>query len=164
MISKKVFTVCIFLFCMGIFSNAAFSAGMYIHVPDMSKIKYQLTSDGHVYFRNLNEFNNQVTGCCYAFYLDTSTTFGKSAWSTILMKMASKKDLYMYVQKNDPPTSGDPVPINHIGNWQPLKPNIQIADLVFSEGDFSCLELQVLLSALNQTMSRGCSQSRANTD
>lgn len=108
----------IFKTLLGLFGVVlSVNAGTYVHVDDMSKIEYQLTADGKVYFRNLNSFNPAVTGCCYAFYLDTTTDFGKSAWSTILMKMASKQDLYMYVDREDPPTSGAPVQIDHIGNW-----------------------------------------------
>jgi len=89
----------------------------YIHVSDMSKVDYQLVGDGKVYFRNLNEFNSAATGCCYAFALDTTTPYGKSAWSVILMKMASQKPLSLYVQNYTPPTSGNPAMIDHLGNW-----------------------------------------------
>mgnify|MGYP001544293241 CR=1 FL=1 len=103
-------------------SSYGFCDGGYVHVDDMSKLDYQLVSSGQVYFRNLNEFKRiggtePVTGCCYAFYLDTTTEFGKSAWSTILMKMASGGDLYMYVTETNPPTSGSPAKIDHLGNW-----------------------------------------------
>ncbi len=89
----------------------------YVHVSDMSKVHYQLYSNGFVYFRNLNDFNSNVTGCCYAFGLDTTTPYGKSAWSTILMKMASKSSLSLYVSDATPPTSGAPATVDHLGNW-----------------------------------------------
>ncbi|WP_141229373.1 hypothetical protein [Cellvibrio mixtus] len=95
----------------------AYADGTYVYVEDMSRLHYQLTSDGNVYFRNLNQFNNQVTGCCYAFVLDTTTPYGKSAWSVILMKVASKGSLSMYVSEANPPTSGNPATIDHLGNW-----------------------------------------------
>ncbi|NRF28945.1 hypothetical protein [Vibrio coralliilyticus] len=100
-------------------SATVFAAPVYVHVSDMSKIKYQVVSDkgGRVFFRNLNEFNSSVTGCCYAFYLDITTDYGKSAWSTMLMKMASQKNLYLYVSESNPPTSGAPAEVTHIGNW-----------------------------------------------
>ncbi|MCC2521156.1 hypothetical protein [Vibrio coralliilyticus] len=100
-----------------LFSSFVKAAPVYVHVSDMSKIKYQLVGDGRVYFRNLNEFNSSVTGCCYAFYLDITTDYGKSAWSTMLMKMASQKNLYLYVSESNPPTSGAPAEVTHIGNW-----------------------------------------------
>ncbi len=89
----------------------------YIHVTDMSQVHYQLVGDGKVYFRNLNVFNNTVTGCCYAFVLDTTTPYGKSAWSVILMKMASKLPLFLYVTDYNPPTHGNPAVVDHLGNW-----------------------------------------------
>lgn len=89
----------------------------YVYVPNMSQLQYQMTSDGVVYFRNLNSFNASVTGCCYAFKLDTTTPFGKSAWSTILMKMAMGASLYLRVTEANPPTSGNPASIEQVGNW-----------------------------------------------
>jgi methylthioribose-1-phosphate isomerase len=110
---KKIFAASLFVLP----AKFAHAAGTYVHINDMSQVQYQLTSDGNVYFRNLNQFNNQVTGCCYAFVLNTTTNYGKSAWSVILMKMASKASLSMYVSETNPPTSGNPAVIDHIGNW-----------------------------------------------
>lgn len=93
------------------------AAPVYVHVTDMSQLSYQMTNDGLVYFRNLNAFNPQVTGCCYAFALDTTTPFGKSAWATMLMKMASKGSLYIRVSESNPPTSGAPASVDQVGNW-----------------------------------------------
>ena len=114
---KLSITVATILFLNIFFSNSAFCAPTYIHVSDMSLVQYQLTADGNVYFRNLNAFNSTVTGCCYAFVLDTTTPYGKSAWSIILMKMASKQDLYLFVSDSNPPTSGAPARIDQVGNW-----------------------------------------------
>ena len=105
-----------------IFSTLGYCEAGYVYINDMSKVHYQLVSSGRVYFRNLNEFqrvggSEPVTGCCYAFYLDTTTEFGKSAWSTIMLKMASGGDLYMYLTETNPPTHGNPAEVNHLGNW-----------------------------------------------
>ena len=100
-----------------LYTASAYSDPTYIYVNDMSLVHYQLVADGKVYFRNLNSFNSAVTSCCYAFVLDTTTPFGKSAWSTILTKMATKQDLYLYVTESNPPTSGAPAKIGHLGNW-----------------------------------------------
>lgn len=99
-------------------STSAFCDPGYIHVTDMSQVDYQVVSGGKVYFRNLNLFKENVTGCCYAFYLDTTTDFGKIAWSTILTKMTTKSDLYLYVSEMNPPTSGNPAQVTHLGNWK----------------------------------------------
>jgi hypothetical protein len=111
----KVLVVLLGLF---IFSDS-YSDAVYIYIDDMSKVKYQLVGDGKVYFRNLNEFRSplEVTGCCYAFYLDTTTDFGRSAWSLMLAKMAMAKPLNVYVTNHNPPTSGNAARIDHLGNW-----------------------------------------------
>lgn len=111
---KTVSIFTIFLFS----SKFSYAAGTYVHINDMSQVQYQLSGDGKVYFRNLNQFNSQVTGCCYAFVLDTTTGFGKSAWSVILMKIASKGSLSMYVSEANPPTHDNPAIIDHLGSWQ----------------------------------------------
>ena len=98
-------------------SNSAIGAGAYITINDMSELKYQMLSDGRVYFRNLNAFDSSATGCCYAFYLDTTTGYGKSAWSTILMKIASKGRLILHVDEVSPPSQGNPVQIDQVGEW-----------------------------------------------
>ncbi|CAH7176585.1 conserved exported hypothetical protein [Vibrio chagasii] len=105
------------LFLSSVFTSFANAEPVYIHVNDMSLVKYQATKDNKIYFRNLSQFNSDVTGCCYAFYLDISTDFGKAAWSTMLMKMASKQDLYLYVTESRPPRQGAPAQIIQIGNW-----------------------------------------------
>ena len=113
----RTFKQLVLLACLtlsGTYSNA--EPG-YIHVPDMSKVHYQLVSDGVVFFRNLHEFHAGATGCCYAFKLDTTTPFGKSAWSVILMKMAGQLPLSIYVTDYNPPTSGSPAIVDHLGNW-----------------------------------------------
>lgn len=119
MINKRALT---FLYCQFLFvlfsPLHAFGAPAYVYVNDMSKIDYQLVGNGWVYFRNLNSFDTQFTGCCYAFYLDTTTEYGKSAWSVILMKMASAAPLYLHVTESNPPTSGNPAYVDHLGNWQ----------------------------------------------
>lgn len=100
-------------------SIASFSLGEsgYIHVYGASKIQYQLTSSNKVYFRNLNQFNEKATGCCYAFYLDLNTEFGKNSWALFLMLKAQMKPLSMYVKNFTPPTHGGAELIDHVGQW-----------------------------------------------
>ena len=106
----------VFMILLG-FSVSANSAPAYVYVNDMSLLSYQLVADGNVFFRNLNTFNPSVTGCCYAFVLNKSTPAGKSQWATILMKMATKQPLNLYVTESNPPTSGAPAIVDHLGNW-----------------------------------------------
>jgi hypothetical protein len=67
------------------------SAATWVEVDDASKLLWQMNSGGIVSFRNLNEFDSAQTGCCYAYYLDTTTPGGKTIWSTILAKIAAHK-------------------------------------------------------------------------
>lgn len=64
---------------------------VWVEVDDASKLLWQMTSGGVVYFRNLKEFDDTHGGCCYAYMLDTTTPGGKTIWSTILAKMAAHK-------------------------------------------------------------------------
>jgi hypothetical protein len=108
--------VCCGLACLGS-SNVARAAGGYVNISDVSALQYQMASDGVVWLRNLNAFNSSVTGCCYAFYLDTTSPYGKSAWALVLMKMATGGGLWMYVSEMNPPTSGNPAAVQQLGNW-----------------------------------------------
>ena len=99
-------------------SNVAHAAGGYVYITDVSTLQYQMGADGAVYFRNLNQYNGSVTGCCYAFALDTTTPYGKSAWALILLKMATAGGLYVYVSETNPPTSGNSALVQQVGNWQ----------------------------------------------
>ena len=65
----------------------------WIYVNDASKLLWQMNSAGTVWFRNLDKFNENQSGCCYAYKMDTTTAGGKSLWSTILAKMASKESI-----------------------------------------------------------------------
>jgi hypothetical protein len=96
---------------------SAHAAAKYVYLDDVSRLEYQMGSDGVVWFRNLNEFDGAVTGCCYAFYLDTTTGAGKNIWALILMKMASAGSLHVHVTEANPPASGNPAIIDQAGNW-----------------------------------------------
>ena len=82
---KKILSVVLLVCSLNV------SATVWVEVDDASKLLWQMTASGVVYFRNLNEFSSQHAGCCYAYKLDTTTPGGKSIWSTILAKMAAKK-------------------------------------------------------------------------
>lgn len=79
------------LFSALFFLTLQAKAQVWVEVDDASKLLWQMTSGGTIYFRNLNEFDNTQTGCCYAYALNTTTPGGKSLWSTILAKMAAGK-------------------------------------------------------------------------
>lgn len=74
-----------------ILSSQLANAAEWVEVDDASRILWQMTADGTVYFRNMNEFNTNMDGCCYTYYLVTTTDGGKSMWSTLLAKIAGSK-------------------------------------------------------------------------
>jgi hypothetical protein len=76
---------------IALFLSSQAHAVTWVEVDDASKLLWQMTSSGVVYFRNLNEFDSAQGGCCYAYKLDTTTPGGKSVWSTILAKIAAHK-------------------------------------------------------------------------
>lgn len=63
----------------------------WVEIDDASKLLWQMTEGGIVYFRNLNEFDSRQGPCCYAYLLDTTTPGGKVIWSMIMTKMTAGK-------------------------------------------------------------------------
>jgi hypothetical protein len=78
----------------------------------MSQLKWQMDPSGKVWLRNLNEFNPSFLGCCYNYYIDTTTTVGKSAWSAVLTKIASSGALILGVAQKE-----QVGPVTYFGNW-----------------------------------------------
>lgn len=83
---KKIILL-VFMAVLPCMSNAT----EWIEIDNASELLWQINSAGIVYFRNLNEFDAEQAGCCYAYKLDTTTDGGKVIWSTILAKMAGHK-------------------------------------------------------------------------
>jgi len=81
----------LFLLIVSLFFAPQAGAQIWVEVDNSSKLLWQINSAAKVYFRNLNEFNAAQVACCYAYYLDSTTPRGKSIWSIILAKMATKK-------------------------------------------------------------------------
>lgn len=71
-----------------------------------------MAPDGRVFFRNLNDFNGDALSCCYNYYIDTTTAFGKSAWSVILAKMATSGRLVLGVK-----SIKEAGPVTYLGEW-----------------------------------------------
>ncbi|MDX1304560.1 hypothetical protein [Photobacterium sp.] len=96
-----------------LFFSSQGSAQTWVEVNDASKLLWQMSANGTVYFRNLNEFDPAQGACCYAYNLDTTTPGGKSIWSMILTKIASKKRITLgfpsVASNNNPQT------LNYIG-------------------------------------------------
>ena len=80
---KKLFVLTVLLFSFNSYSTE------WVNITNAGELKWQMKKDGIVYFRNLDKFNSNHAGCCYRYKLDTTTSGGKSLWSTILAKMAA---------------------------------------------------------------------------
>lgn len=88
------------------------AAETWVWVPDLSLLKYQTYPDGKLYLRNLNEFNSNALGCCYNYYVDTTTIQGKNIFALILTKAAQGKGLYLGVP--DGFAAGG---VSYVGEW-----------------------------------------------
>jgi hypothetical protein len=67
------------------------NAESWVEIDDAGKLLWQMNENGVVYFRNLNEFDAAHAGCCYSYFLDTTTVGGKAIWAVVLMKIAGHK-------------------------------------------------------------------------
>ena len=61
----------------------------WVTVENASQLRWQINQAGVVYFRNIDQFDTNQTGCCYAYKLDTTTEAGKSLWATLLSRIAA---------------------------------------------------------------------------
>lgn len=84
----------------------------YVLVPDMSQLKWQMTTEGKVYLRNLNQFNGSFQGCCYFYWIDVGTPTGRALWASALQKMASSQSMYFGLESAA--VGGQMV---HLGSW-----------------------------------------------
>lgn len=83
-----------------------------VYIPDASLLQYQLTPGGRVYFRNLNQFNGNALGCCYNYWIDTTTENGKNIFALFMSKAAQGKGLYFLF-----PDGGATGSIDYVGEW-----------------------------------------------
>lgn len=107
---RKVVTV---VFLLGIICTVTQSfASDFLAINDFGNIKWQLAADNKVYFRNLNDFDGNYLSCCYNFYIDLTSTSGKSFFSAFLTLHAASQSGYIGV-----PNKGEAGAINYIGRW-----------------------------------------------
>ncbi len=78
-----------------VFAECA-NATAWIYVPDVSQLQYQTTGN-LVYFRNFNQFNASALGCCYNYWIDTTTTEGRNTFALIMAAAAQAKPMYFGV-------------------------------------------------------------------
>jgi hypothetical protein len=78
-----------------VFSECA-NATVWVYVSDVSQLQYS-TNGNFLYFRNFNQFNASALGCCWNYWIDTTTTEGKNTFALIMAAAAQAKPMYFGV-------------------------------------------------------------------
>lgn len=68
-----------------------------VTVPDASQLSYQTDPSGRVFLRNLNTYSSQALGCCYNYYIDTTTAEGRVLFSILLLDIARSAPLSLFI-------------------------------------------------------------------
>jgi len=68
-----------------------------VRIPDASQLSWTIDATGKVWLRNLNQFDSTFLGCCYNFYLDTTTQYGMVMWSWVQVAAVTANPLTLYV-------------------------------------------------------------------
>lgn len=87
-------------------------AETWIYVPDMSQLKFQLFPGGLIYLRNLSDFSPAALGCCYNYWIDTTTQDGRNTWATMLSASAQHTPLYVGI-----PDGQAQGVVSYVGIW-----------------------------------------------
>jgi hypothetical protein len=72
------------------------SATVWVYVSDVSQLQYS-TNGNFIYFRNFNQFNTSAFGCCWNYWIDTTTTEGKNTFALMMAAAAQAKPMYFGV-------------------------------------------------------------------
>lgn len=64
------------------------SAVVWIAVSNASQLAYMTDPSGRVYLRNLNAWDSNAQGCCYNYWIDTTTTEGRLIFTIMLADIA----------------------------------------------------------------------------
>lgn len=87
-------------------------AATFVRIPDVSLLAFQTDSAGKVWFRNVNQFDSAALGCCYSYYIDTTTAEGKNIFALILAAAAQHSGLWFGV-----PNGYAAGVVSYVGNW-----------------------------------------------
>ena len=68
-----------------------------VRIPDASQLSFTIDSSNKVWLRNLNQFDSTFLGCCYNFYIDTTTQYGMLMWSWIQVAAVTASPVTLYV-------------------------------------------------------------------
>ena len=108
---KQEWLKCCTLALLGAAGTA--QASTFVGISDASQIYYQTTPDGKVYLRNLNTFSTQALGCCYNYYIDTTTPEGKALFPIFLSNVARGAPIILMIPDNQAPGA-----VSYGGYWQ----------------------------------------------
>jgi len=97
---------------LGALSMRSAFAETWVLVPDMSQLKFQLFPGGLIYFRNLSDFSAAALGCCYNYWIDTTTQDGRNTWATMLSASAQHAPLYVGI-----PDGQAQGVVSYVGIW-----------------------------------------------
>ena len=84
----------------------------YLRIDDASQIRWLVDSSGKVYLRNLDVFDNTYLGCCYNYWIDTSTEGGKIFFSVFLARVSAGQRLWISLPDKTVPNA-----VSNIGDW-----------------------------------------------
>jgi hypothetical protein len=89
----------------------ASAQSVFVRISDASKVDFQ-TGGSNVYLRNMNLFDANAQGCCYAYWIDTSTPEGKNIFALFLESIALQQGMWVAL----PPGYGTGA-VAAGGNW-----------------------------------------------
>ena len=88
-------------------------AATFVSVSDASQLYYQTDPTGKVYFRNVNTFSALALGCCYNYYIDTTTAEGKALFAIFLFDVGRAAPIIFLIPDNMAPGA-----VSYGGYWQ----------------------------------------------
>jgi hypothetical protein len=88
-------------------------AATFVGVSDAGQLYYQTDPTGKVYFRNVNTFSTQALGCCYNYYIDTTTAEGKALFAIFLLDVGRAAPIIFLIPDNMAPGA-----VSFGGYWQ----------------------------------------------
>jgi hypothetical protein len=80
----------------GLALSQSANATVWVYVSDVSQLQYS-TNGNFIYFRNFNQFNTSALGCCWNYWIDTTTTEGKNTFALMMAAAAQAKPMYFGV-------------------------------------------------------------------
>ena len=87
-------------------------ASDHLYIDDASQIRWLVNSSGRVYLRNLHTFDNTYLGCCYNYWINTSTEAGKIFFAVFLARVSAGQPIWISIPDKTVPNA-----VSNIGRW-----------------------------------------------